>query len=77
VVSRAEGPTAGLAVLDPLADAPELARYHLLPAVRADLLEQLGRVEEADRELARALELARTGAERQLLARRREALHAR
>jgi predicted RNA polymerase sigma factor len=77
VVSRAEGPAAGLAVLDPLADAPELARYHLLPAVRADLLEQLGRVEEADRELARALELARTGAERQLLARRREALHAR
>jgi RNA polymerase sigma-70 factor, ECF subfamily len=77
VVSRAEGPAAGLAVLDPLADAPELARYHLLPAVRADLLEQLGRLEEADRELARALELARTGAERDLLARRREALHAR
>ena len=51
--------------------------YHLLPAVRADLLEQLGRLEEADRELARAMELARTGAERELLARRREALHAR
>ncbi|HEY6179456.1 MAG TPA: DUF6596 domain-containing protein, partial [Kofleriaceae bacterium] len=38
-VSRAEGPKAGLALLDKLRREPSLARYHLLPAARADLLE--------------------------------------
>ena len=41
-VSRADGPAAGLALLDPLARHPELSRYHLLPAARAELLEALG-----------------------------------
>ena len=74
VVARADGPAAGLAVLAPLADDPALASYHLLPAVRADLLTQLGRDEEAAVDLERALALARTRAERELLARRLTAL---
>jgi len=70
VVGRASGPEAGLAVLAPLADDPALATYHLLPAVRADLLTQLGRLEEAAEDLERAIALARTAAERDLLGRR-------
>ena len=70
-VSRAQGAAAGLAVLEPLRDDPTLAGYHLLPAVRADMLVTLGRVDEAVAELDRALELARTVAERELLGRRR------
>ncbi|GLZ44203.1 RNA polymerase sigma factor [Actinomycetospora sp. NBRC 106375] len=70
-VSRAEGPEAGLAVLEPLRAEPVMAGYHLLPAVRADMLVTLGRVDEAVGELDRALELVRTVAERELLARRR------
>lgn len=70
VVARADGPAAGLAVVDPLRGTPALARYHLLPAVRADLLAQLGRTEEAVAELDQALALARTGAERTLLVQR-------
>ena len=70
VVARAQGPEAGLAVLTPLADDPALASYHLLPAVRADLLTQLGRDTEAAADLERALALARTRAERTLLTRR-------
>ncbi|MHC1557353.1 RNA polymerase sigma factor [Actinomycetospora sp. C-140] len=70
-VSRAEGPEAGLAVLEPLRGEPAMAGYHLLPAVRADMLVTLGRVDEAVAELDRALELVRTVAERELLERRR------
>ena len=59
-VSRAEGPAAGLALLDLLqASPPSLARYHLLPSARADLLEQLGRFEEARAEFERAAALTR------------------
>jgi RNA polymerase sigma factor (sigma-70 family) len=70
VVGRAEGPAAGLDLVDALRDEPALARYHLLPAVRADLLTQLGRREEAAGELERAAELASNEAERALLRRR-------
>lgn len=73
-VSRAEGPEAGLAVLEPLAAEPTLAGYHLLPAVRADMLVTLGRVDEAVTELDRALGLVRTVAERELLERRKAEL---
>jgi RNA polymerase sigma-70 factor (ECF subfamily) len=73
-VARAEGADAGLAVLEPLRSEPVLAGYHLLPAVRADMLTTLGRVDEAVAELDRALELVRTLAERELLERRRAAL---
>lgn len=73
-VSRAAGPAAGLAVLEPLGADPAMAAYHLLPAVRADLLAALGRREEAVAELERAIALARTAPERELLARRVAAL---
>lgn len=57
-VGRAEGPAAGLALLDALASEPLLARYHLLPSARAELLEQLGRLEEARAEFERAASMA-------------------
>ncbi|MFJ3900519.1 RNA polymerase sigma factor [Streptomyces sp. NPDC090025] len=66
-VSRAEGPAAGLALVDALAAAPGLARYHLLPSVRGDLLARLGRTAEARAEFARAAGLTRNERERALL----------
>jgi RNA polymerase sigma factor (sigma-70 family) len=74
VVGKAQGPAAGLEVVDALRDERALARYHLLPAVRADLLSQLGRRDEAAAELERAAELASNEAERALLRRRLEDL---
>jgi RNA polymerase sigma factor (sigma-70 family) len=69
-VSRAQGARAGLALLDKLRREPSLARYHLLPAARADLLERLGRRAEAGREFQRAAELASNARQRaRLLAR--------
>jgi RNA polymerase sigma-70 factor (ECF subfamily) len=69
-VSRAQGARAGLALLDRLRREPSLARYHLLPAARADLLERLGRRAEACREFKRAAELAGNARQRaRLLAR--------
>jgi RNA polymerase sigma-70 factor, ECF subfamily len=56
-VSRAEGPVAGLALLDALAGEAALARYHLFASARADLLEQLGRFAEARAEFERAASL--------------------
>ena len=46
-VAMAFGPAAGLELVDALADEPALAGYHLLPSVRGDLLEKLGRLDEA------------------------------
>jgi len=69
-VSMAEGPAAGLAIVDAVADDPALARYHLLPAVRGDLLAKLGRHPEARRELERAASLTRNERERALLLQR-------
>ena len=66
-VSMADGPQAGLEVLDALADEPALRGYHLLPAVRGDLLERLGRGPEARAEFARAAALTRNERERALL----------
>lgn len=74
VVARASGPAAALAIVDGLRDVPALARYHLLPAVRADLLVQLDRPAEAAAELERAADLASNQAERDLLRRRLEDL---
>lgn len=74
VVGRAAGPAAGLEVLDRLRDDPALAGHHLVPAVRADLLTSLERHGEAAVELERAVALARTAAERDLLRRRLDAL---
>jgi predicted RNA polymerase sigma factor len=69
-ISRARGPKAGLALLDKLRGDRTLARYHLLPSARADLLERLGRRAEACREFKRAAELASNARQRaRLLAR--------
>jgi RNA polymerase sigma factor (sigma-70 family) len=66
-VAMAFGPEAGLELVDTLADEPALRNYHLLPAVRADLLAKVGRHAEASRELARAASLTRNERERALL----------
>jgi RNA polymerase sigma factor (sigma-70 family) len=73
-VAMAEGPAAGLAIVDPLTEEPSLKGYHFLPSVRADLLAKLGRVDEARAELERATSLTRNARERQLLEQRAAAL---
>jgi len=65
----AEGPAAGLALVDGLDDAA-LSDYHLLHATRADLLRRLGRGEAARASYRRAIELSPTEAERRFLTRR-------
>jgi RNA polymerase sigma-70 factor, ECF subfamily len=76
-VGMAQGPDAGLALLDALVADGALAGYHLLPAARADLLRRLGRQAEAADAYAEALALGGTDAERRYLTRRRaEALAA-
>ncbi|MEP7011782.1 MAG: RNA polymerase sigma factor [Acidobacteriota bacterium] len=67
-VAMAEGPEAGLALLDRLEANGDLADYHLLPAARADLLRRLGRTSEAAEAYRRALTLARLEPERRFLA---------
>ncbi|MFL5365316.1 MAG: RNA polymerase sigma factor [Myxococcales bacterium] len=61
------GPAAGLAIVDTLTSEPSLARYHLLPSVRGDLLVKLGRFEEARAEFDRAASLTKNARERKLL----------
>jgi RNA polymerase sigma-70 factor, ECF subfamily len=69
-VAMAEGPAAGLELVDALEASGALAGYHLLPATRADLLRRLDRPAEAAVGYRDALELAATDAERRYLARR-------
>jgi RNA polymerase sigma factor (sigma-70 family) len=69
-VAMAFGPGEGLAIVDSLADEGVLRGYHLLPAVRGDLLEKLGRLDEAREEFSRAAALTQNGRERTLLAER-------
>ena len=66
-VSMAQGPAAGLAVVDAIAGEPALERYHLLPSVRGDLLSKLGRTSEARTEFTRAAALTDNARERALL----------
>jgi RNA polymerase sigma factor (sigma-70 family) len=66
-VSMAFGPAAGLELVDALVNEPALARYHLLPSVRGDLLVKLGRGDEARGEFERAAALAQNARERELL----------
>lgn len=66
-ISMAEGPEAGLALVDALAGEPALKDYHLLPSVRGDLLERLGRGAQARTEFERAASLTRNERERELL----------
>ena len=69
-VAMADGPAAGLELVDELTEAGTLAGYHLLPATRADLLRRLGRHAEAAGSYRQALELAATEAEGRYLSRR-------
>jgi RNA polymerase sigma-70 factor, ECF subfamily len=69
-VAMADGPAAGLAIADGLAARGQLAGYHLLPAVRADLLRRLGRPAEAAEAYQVAIDQANTDAERLYLQRR-------
>jgi RNA polymerase sigma factor (sigma-70 family) len=73
-VSRHAGPAAGLAVLAPLLDEPALARYPWLSAVRCDLLQQLGRSDEAREAFERAAGLTENEADRALMRERADAL---
>jgi RNA polymerase sigma factor (sigma-70 family) len=66
-VSMAFGPAAGLELVDALVNESALARYHLLPSVRGDLLMKLGRGDEARSEFERAAALAQNARERELL----------
>jgi len=65
--AMAFGPAAGLEIVDALTSEPALEGYHLLPSVRGDLLQKLGRFEEARAEFARAAALTRNTRERELL----------
>ncbi|MBR7833978.1 sigma-70 family RNA polymerase sigma factor [Actinospica durhamensis] len=69
-VAMADGPEAGLKLVENLAADGELTGYHLLPAVRADLLRRLGRRDEAAGAYREALVLAATESERGYIARR-------
>ncbi|MCY0938819.1 RNA polymerase sigma factor [Streptomyces sp. H34-S4] len=66
-VSMADGPAAALPLVDALTTEPALRSYHLLPSVRGDLLERLGRPAEARAEFERAASLTRNAREETLL----------
>ena len=71
--AMAFGPTAGLEIVDALVEEPFLESYHLLPSVRGDFLEKLGRRDEARAEFERAASLTRNERERALLLARAQA----
>ena len=66
-LGMAYGPEAGLALLEQLDGLPALRSYHLLPSVRGDLLDKLGRLDEARAQFARAATLTQNERERALL----------
>ncbi|HEX8854504.1 MAG TPA: RNA polymerase sigma factor [Thermoleophilaceae bacterium] len=66
-VGMAYGPEAALELVDKLRSEPALSDYHLLPAVRGDLLEKLGRIDQARAEFERAAALAQNSRERAVL----------
>jgi RNA polymerase sigma factor (sigma-70 family) len=66
-VSMAFGPAAGLEIVDALVAESRLKGYHLLPSVRGDLLEKLGRFDEARTEYSRAAGMTQNARERALL----------
>lgn len=73
-VAMADGPAAGLPLLDALAATGALPDYHLLPAARADLLRRMGRTPDAAAAYQEALRLAPTDVERRYLTRRLDEL---
>ena len=66
-ISMADGPAAGLDIVESLLDEPALKEYHLLPAVHGDLLVKLGRHEEARSAFERAAFMTQNARERKLL----------
>jgi RNA polymerase sigma-70 factor (ECF subfamily) len=66
-VAMAFGPAAGLELVNALTAEPSLKNYHLLPTVRGDLLNKLGRFDEARLEFKRAALLTHNARERELL----------
>jgi RNA polymerase sigma factor (sigma-70 family) len=72
-VAMAFGPKAGLELVDALTAEGSLAKYHLLPSVRGDLLKKLSRFDEARAEFERAASLTRNARERDLLLERARA----
>jgi RNA polymerase sigma factor (sigma-70 family) len=74
-VAMAFGPSEGLALLDAISSEPALRGYHLLPSVRGDFLEKLGRFDEARGEFERAASMTRNSREVRLLLDRAAALH--
>ena len=72
-VGMADGPQAGLDLVDRLTSDASLKNYHLLPSVRGDLLNKLGRFDEARQEFERAASLTRNARERTLLLERASA----
>ena len=66
-VSMVVGPEVALALVEELESDDRLADYHYLPAIKADLLRRLGRVDESLVQDARAIELTRNDAEREYL----------
>jgi RNA polymerase sigma-70 factor, ECF subfamily len=69
-VGMASGPRAALEIVDALLEEPALDDYHLLPTVRADLLEKLGRLDEARAEFERAALMTPNSRQRAALLRR-------
>lgn len=72
-VGRAFGPEAGLELITRLEDEKSLERYHLLPAVRGDLLERAGRIREARAAFALAASMTENERERAVLLERARA----
>jgi predicted RNA polymerase sigma factor len=66
-ISMAEGPAPALALLDTIQDDPALKTYHLLPVVRGELLEKLGRLPEARAEFEKAAGLTHNQREQAFL----------
>lgn len=66
-MGMAHGPAAGLDLIEALVEEPSLKSYHLLPTVRGDFLEKLGRFEEARVEFERAASMTRNAREQNLL----------
>jgi RNA polymerase sigma factor (sigma-70 family) len=69
-VGMADGPRAGLAIVEAIAHEPALKNYHLLPGVRGDFLQKLGRLDEARAAFEAAAELAGNRRDRNLMQRR-------
>ncbi|WP_448319395.1 RNA polymerase sigma factor [Streptomyces sp. CO7] len=66
-LSMAHGPTVALARVEALEQDGRLSRYHYLPAIKADLLQRLGRTNEAVAAYRQALELTGNETEREFL----------